>query len=126
MMSTGKRSPYRSFRFGRMMSLSSTRPSLSLNTIASLLRLLRSASSSVGLQADIPKANPGSLMWLSTGRPFPNASCTGFDDYKYGLESDLPAYAGKLHRDSITTSYNQRIVNYAWGTVGFFSIFEQR
>ncbi|KIK64609.1 hypothetical protein GYMLUDRAFT_220590 [Collybiopsis luxurians FD-317 M1] len=61
-------------------------------------------------------ANPGSLMWLSTDRPSPNTSCTGFDDYKYGLESDFPAYAGKLDRKSITTSYNRRIINYAWGT----------
>ncbi|KIK64608.1 hypothetical protein GYMLUDRAFT_240582 [Collybiopsis luxurians FD-317 M1] len=61
-------------------------------------------------------ANPGSLMWLSTDRPIPNTSCTGFDDYKYGLASDFPAYAGKLDRKSITTSYNRKIINYAWGT----------
>ncbi|KAJ4465588.1 hypothetical protein C8R41DRAFT_898491 [Lentinula lateritia] len=61
-------------------------------------------------------ANPGSLMWLSADRPYPNASCSGVDDYKYGLAGDFPAYGGQLDRDSILSLYNSRIVNYAWGT----------
>ncbi|KAJ3734611.1 hypothetical protein DFJ43DRAFT_1152276 [Lentinula guzmanii] len=40
-------------------------------------------------------ANPGSLMWLSADRPHPNASCSGVDDYKYGLGGDFPAHQGK-------------------------------
>ncbi|KAJ3888571.1 hypothetical protein GG344DRAFT_53366 [Lentinula edodes] len=61
-------------------------------------------------------ANPGSLMWLSADRPYPNASCSGADDYKYGLAGDFPAYGGQLDRDSILFLYNSRIVNYARGT----------
>ncbi|KAJ3809587.1 hypothetical protein F5876DRAFT_43583 [Lentinula aff. lateritia] len=61
-------------------------------------------------------ANPGSLMWLSADRPHPNTSCSGIDEYKYGLAGDFPAYGSKLDRDSILSLYNSRIVNYAWGT----------
>ncbi|KAF5362833.1 hypothetical protein D9757_013840 [Collybiopsis confluens] len=61
-------------------------------------------------------ANPGSLMWLSEDRPIPNATCSDFDDYKYGLQSGYPAYAGDRKRKSITDSYNKRLINYAWGT----------
>ncbi|KAJ3751745.1 hypothetical protein EV360DRAFT_89420 [Lentinula raphanica] len=61
-------------------------------------------------------ANPGSLMWLSADRPYPNASCSGVDDYKYGLASGFPAYGTDLDRDSVLALYNSRIVNYAWGT----------
>ncbi|KIK55672.1 hypothetical protein GYMLUDRAFT_175314 [Collybiopsis luxurians FD-317 M1] len=61
-------------------------------------------------------ANPGSLMWLSPDRPYPNASCEGIDDYKYGLAGNFPWYGRGLDRDSITPLYNQRIINYAWGT----------
>ncbi|KAJ3901459.1 hypothetical protein F5879DRAFT_991925 [Lentinula edodes] len=55
-------------------------------------------------------------IFRSPSLPYPNASCSGIDDYKYGLAGDFPAYGSKLDRDSILSLYNSRIVNYAWGT----------
>ncbi|KAJ7124020.1 hypothetical protein C8R43DRAFT_1031569 [Mycena crocata] len=60
-------------------------------------------------------ANPGSLMWLTEDRPAPNETCSGVDDYKYGLDSSFPMYGNKLDRKSIVAAYNSRIINYAWG-----------
>ncbi|KAK0493842.1 hypothetical protein EDD18DRAFT_1178117 [Armillaria luteobubalina] len=64
-------------------------------------------------------ANPGSLCWLTPGRPVPNNQCDGVDAFKYGLESGFPAYATKsaraLGREGIVKRYHSRTLNYAWG-----------
>ncbi|KAJ6457162.1 hypothetical protein C8R47DRAFT_172841 [Mycena vitilis] len=60
-------------------------------------------------------ANPGSLMWLIEDRPAPNATCSGVDEFKYGLGSNFPKYGDKLDRDSAVSAYNSRTINYAWG-----------
>ncbi|KAK0229585.1 hypothetical protein EDD85DRAFT_850983 [Armillaria nabsnona] len=64
-------------------------------------------------------ANPGSLCWLTPNRPVPNNQCEGVDAFKYGLESNFPAYASKnaraLGRDGIIKRYHSRTLNYAWG-----------
>ncbi|KAG7441816.1 uncharacterized protein BT62DRAFT_955421 [Guyanagaster necrorhizus] len=65
-------------------------------------------------------ANPGSLCWLTAERPMPNSSCIDPDKYKYGLESNFPAYAtsdtNRLGRDGIVSRYIGRNLHYAWGT----------
>ncbi|KAH8828105.1 hypothetical protein DL96DRAFT_1797455 [Flagelloscypha sp. PMI_526] len=64
-------------------------------------------------------ANAGSLLWLTENRPLPDASCTGFDYFKYGLAGDFPGYAtsqaNDLGRDGLVARYNQRQIHYAWG-----------
>ncbi|KAK0204354.1 hypothetical protein DFS33DRAFT_1434599 [Desarmillaria ectypa] len=64
-------------------------------------------------------ANPASLCWLTPDRLFPNDQCEGFDKFKYGLQSNFPAYASKdarvLGRDGIIKRYYSRTLNYAWG-----------
>ncbi|KAK0452201.1 uncharacterized protein EV420DRAFT_1645842 [Desarmillaria tabescens] len=60
-------------------------------------------------------ANPASLCWLTSNRPFPDDGCKGFDDFKYGLKSNFPAYASKsaraLGRDDIVKRYYSRTLN---------------
>lgn len=64
-------------------------------------------------------ANPGSLCWLTSDRPFPDHDCDGVDDFKYGLASNFPAYATAnahaLEREGIIERYNGRTISYAWG-----------
>ncbi|KAK0447033.1 uncharacterized protein EV420DRAFT_887162 [Desarmillaria tabescens] len=64
-------------------------------------------------------ANPGSLCWLTSDRPFPDDSCQGVDEFKYGLESNFPAYAASnalsLGREGIINRYHSRALSYAWG-----------
>ncbi|KAK0200200.1 hypothetical protein DFS33DRAFT_1395473 [Desarmillaria ectypa] len=64
-------------------------------------------------------ANPGSLCWLTEDRPFPDNNCSGVDDFKYGLESNFPAYATAnarvLEREGIVERYNGCTISYAWG-----------
>ncbi|KAK0209262.1 hypothetical protein DFS33DRAFT_520634 [Desarmillaria ectypa] len=64
-------------------------------------------------------ANPASLCWLTPDRPVPNYECEGFDNYKYGLAANFPAYATAnarvLARDGIVERYNGRKLSYAWG-----------
>ncbi len=66
-------------------------------------------------------ANPGSLCWLIRNRPIPNDRCEGVDAFKYGLESNFPAYASKnartLGREGIIKRYHSQTLNYAWGLV---------
>ncbi|KAK0229597.1 hypothetical protein EDD85DRAFT_851012 [Armillaria nabsnona] len=63
--------------------------------------------------------NPGSLCWLTPNRPVPNNQYEGVDAFKYGLESNFPAYASRkaraLGRDGIIKRYHNRTLNYAWG-----------
>ncbi|SJL16617.1 uncharacterized protein ARMOST_20143 [Armillaria ostoyae] len=69
-------------------------------------------------------ANPGSLCWLTSNRPIPNDGCEGVDAFKYGLNSNFPAYATKnaraLGREGIIKRYHSRTLNYAWGLVLIF------
>ena len=71
----------------------------------------------------IAVGNPGSLLWLTTERPYPNDTCSGVDTYKYGLADGLPAYditdAKKLGRDGLVARYRGRNAHYAWGLVSF-------
>ncbi|KAK0452166.1 uncharacterized protein EV420DRAFT_1559248 [Desarmillaria tabescens] len=64
-------------------------------------------------------ANPASLCWLTSDRPIHNDACEGYDAFKYGLDSNFPAYATKnaraLGRDGIIKRYYSRTLNYAWG-----------
>ncbi|KAK0452168.1 uncharacterized protein EV420DRAFT_1766246 [Desarmillaria tabescens] len=64
-------------------------------------------------------ANPASLCWLTSERPIPNDACEGYDKFKYGLQSNFPAYATEnartLGRDGIIKRYYNRTLNYAWG-----------
>ncbi|KAK0458636.1 uncharacterized protein EV420DRAFT_368640 [Desarmillaria tabescens] len=66
-------------------------------------------------------ANPGSLCWLTSDRPFPDDDCDGVDDFKYGLKANFPAYATAdarvLEREGIIERYNGRTISYAWGLV---------
>ncbi len=66
-------------------------------------------------------ANPGSLCWLTPNHPIPNDGCEDADAFKYGLESNFPAYASKnahaLGREGIIKRYHSRTPNYAWGLV---------
>ncbi|KAG7451784.1 uncharacterized protein BT62DRAFT_1071005 [Guyanagaster necrorhizus] len=62
-------------------------------------------------------ANPGSLLWLTTDRPFPDGTCD-YDRYKFGLASGFPRYATDalvLGREGIIERYKGRKVSYAWG-----------
>ncbi|KAF8888199.1 hypothetical protein CPB85DRAFT_288993 [Mucidula mucida] len=64
-------------------------------------------------------ANPGSILWLTADRPHPDASCDGFDTFKYGLADGFPAYdtsdAKKLGREGLVARYRNRYAHYAWG-----------
>ncbi|KAK0212064.1 hypothetical protein DFS33DRAFT_1248379, partial [Desarmillaria ectypa] len=64
-------------------------------------------------------ANPGSLCWLVSDRPFPVDNCKGVDEFKYGLESNFPLYANSnarsLGREGIINRYHGRTLSYAWG-----------
>jgi hypothetical protein len=65
-------------------------------------------------------ANPGSLLWLTADRPAPDASCTDYDKFKYGLDGGFPSYqshASKLGREGLVERYRSRNMHYAWGTV---------
>ncbi len=67
------------------------------------------------------QANPGSILWLTADRPHPDASCDGFDTFKYGLADGFPAYdtsdAKKLGREGLVARYRNRYAHYAWGLV---------
>ncbi|KAF8883662.1 hypothetical protein CPB85DRAFT_1233192 [Mucidula mucida] len=64
-------------------------------------------------------ANPGSILWLTEDRPIANSSCSGIDDYKYGLSGTIPGYAtakaNKLERSGLVERYRERKAHYAWG-----------
>ncbi|PBK59281.1 hypothetical protein ARMSODRAFT_899499 [Armillaria solidipes] len=64
-------------------------------------------------------ANPASLCWLTPDRPVPDDTCEGFDEFKYGLDSNFPTYASSnadtLGREGIINRYNTRALSYAWG-----------
>lgn len=64
-------------------------------------------------------ANPGSLLWMSEDRPFPNHDCVGVDTFKYGLNGSIPAYStadyNEIGREGIVDRYFARNVDYAWG-----------
>ncbi|KAK0201354.1 hypothetical protein DFS33DRAFT_1346524 [Desarmillaria ectypa] len=68
-------------------------------------------------------ANPGSLLWLTSGRPVSVDGCNGTDVYKYGLESGFPGYvtrnARELDRSGIVERYNGRNMHYAWGLADY-------
>ncbi|KAK0221242.1 hypothetical protein EDD85DRAFT_960409 [Armillaria nabsnona] len=64
-------------------------------------------------------ANPASLCWLTPDRPVPDDTCEGFDEFKYGLDSNFPTYASSnadaLGREGIINRYHTRALSYAWG-----------
>ncbi len=59
--------------------------------------------------------------WLTPNHPIPNDRCEDVDVFKYGLESNFPAYASKntraLGREGIIKRHHSRTLNYAWGLV---------
>lgn len=65
--------------------------------------------------------NPGSWTWLTSNRPFINASCLNFDDYEYGLggnTSKVSKYARKdviVNKTAILERYRGRKVHYSFG-----------
>jgi len=59
-------------------------------------------------------ANPGSFAYLKKDRPFPDASCEGFDSWKFGLSDNFPPY-GQLDRNTLVERYLNRKVHYAFG-----------
>ncbi|KAK0488112.1 hypothetical protein EDD18DRAFT_1423665 [Armillaria luteobubalina] len=64
-------------------------------------------------------ANPASLCWLSTDRPVLDYTCSHYDAFKYGLDSNFPTYAPSdadtLGRDGLIDRYHSRVLSYAWG-----------
>jgi len=66
-------------------------------------------------------ANPGSLLWLTTDRPYANDTCADVDVFKYGLSDKFPGYATgeakKMGRDGLVERYRNRNLHYAWGMV---------
>ncbi|KAK0209461.1 hypothetical protein IW262DRAFT_1416835 [Armillaria fumosa] len=64
-------------------------------------------------------ANPASLCWLTQDRPVPDDTCSDYDAFKYGLDSNFPTYASSdadaLGRDGLIDRYHSRVLSYAWG-----------
>lgn len=58
-------------------------------------------------------ATPSTYAWFDAQRPVanPQASCPGFNDWKYGLNK-LPPYADKLDKASLEKAFVQRDVTY--------------
>ncbi|KAF5367929.1 hypothetical protein D9758_004345 [Tetrapyrgos nigripes] len=72
-------------------------------------------------------ANPGTYLWLTSDRPVTvdsdNSSCSGIDDYKYGMSSSLVQYSNQdfaqIGRKGVVKRYRERNVHYAFGTADF-------
>ncbi|UZJ56231.1 hypothetical protein CBS101457_005551 [Exobasidium rhododendri] len=72
-------------------------------------------------------SSPASYVYFNDSRPASPAKCTGFNDYKYGLNDTLPLYlqkgAGKLNLsdDELQARYVSRSLNFLVGTEDYSS-----
>jgi hypothetical protein len=58
--------------------------------------------------------NPGSYVYLSSNRKFPDAEKCAFNDYKYGLDH-LNEYMSRLKKDLMISNYLDRQITYLVG-----------